>query len=235
MEPGDPRLVGVVSERRDRLLDTTVQLLTTQGLHDTTLDLVVLRCGVSHESVRFLFGGFDNLLGEAIEELRVRRHERVGEMLATLPPVGSSVADWMASVDDVARGLIWLYGTEPFTFWEICLQAAHRPELAAAAAASVAGMQDQLAQLLLDAGIERGDLLAVPLLAMIHGVVTFHRVLGRTAEPGGWGAEGVEPGRRPELDLDASVADLVHGLRSLLPGHQAVVTAAGAAGPHPVG
>ena len=191
------------SRRRDALLTAAVELLTSVGVVGVSEAAVLERSGVQASAVDYYFGDHATLLIEALRELRVTRHERIGTMLAHLPPVGSATEDWNAAVGDVARGMIWVAGAGAFTDWELCEQASRVPELAAEARVSLDYLQESIGQLMLSCGVPRGELLGRPLTALSHGLIVYNRARGES-----------------EQDL---IDDLCHALLALMNGHLALV------------
>lgn len=189
--------------RRERILDVAIDLATEHGLTVVTIESVGAAAAVDPSAVDYYFGDRWNLIVEVLRELRFSRHERLGTLLANLPPTGSPIADWNAVAKEAARGLLWLCGTGRYTLWELLIQAAHEPELAIEAAESVDALQESVGQLLVAWGIDRGELLGGSLVVLEFGLISQHRMLGGT-----------------EQDL---IDDLSHGLLSLINGHQSVV------------
>lgn len=188
--------------RRELILQAAVALATANGLDGVSLETVAVAAGVGPATVRYYFGDETNVLAEVLRELRFQRHERRGMLLASLPPVGSSVAEWNDAGPDLARGMVRLCGPGPYTFWDLLVQAARRPELAAAAHEEMAGIAEALGQLMLSCGVPDGELLGAPLLVLEYGLITQHRVLGSSEEE--------------------VVDDLTHALLSVINGHFAV-------------
>ncbi len=189
--------------RRELILDAAVALVTEHGLSGVSLDTVAAAAGVEPATVEYYFGDRINVLAEALRELRYQRLERKGMLMATLPPAGSSVADWNRAGPDVARGMVGLCGPGRHTLWELLAQASRLPGLAVEARDDMAEIQESLGQLMLNCGVPRGELLAAPLLVLEYGLITQQRVLG---------------GSEQEV-----VDDLAHALLSLINGHLAVV------------
>lgn len=209
--PRDPLLQPPLERsqrRRERILDVATLLATEHGLAAVTSEAIAVSAGIDPAAIDpaaigYYFGDRRTLIVEILRELRFRRHERLGTLLANLPAVGSPVADWNAAAGEAARGLIWLCGTDRHTMWELLIEAAHEPELAVEAAESVDALQESVGQLVVACGIARGELLGGPLIVLVFGLVSAHRMLGST-----------------EQDL---IDDLSHSLLALINGHLSVV------------
>ena len=204
--PRDPSLQPPLERsqrRRERILDVATELATEHGLAAVTSEAVAVGAGIDPAAIGYYFGDRRTLILEILRELRFRRHERLGTLLANLPAVGSPIADWNAAAGEAARGLIWLCGTDRHTMWELLTEAAHEPELAVEAAESMDALQESVGQLVVACGIARGELLGGPLVVLVFGLVSGHRILGST-----------------EQDL---VDDLSHSLLALINGHLSVV------------
>ena len=114
--PRDPSLQPPLERsqrRRERILDVATELATEHGLAAVTSEAVAVGAGIDPAAIDYYFGDRRTLIVEILRELRFRRHERLGTLLANLPAVGSPIADWNAAAGEAARGLIWLCGTDP--------------------------------------------------------------------------------------------------------------------------
>jgi AcrR family transcriptional regulator len=95
--------------RRQELLEKVTDDLAANGLVDFSLRRAARAAGTTHKVLLYYFDGADDLLTQAIFQLRDRRIDK-GMLVATAGPAGRSLADrvramWPILVGDEARVL----------------------------------------------------------------------------------------------------------------------------------
>ncbi|MGV9669724.1 TetR/AcrR family transcriptional regulator [Gordonia sp. NPDC003504] len=173
-------------QRRQKLLDATIEIMAEQGLAAVTHRAVAAAAGLPASSTSYFFESIDELMGEAVSEAMDREVARLGALEGAVGE-GSSTRRLIDSFVDFIRN-----EDDPHTIaqFEIYLYASRKPELRERVVAIINATRDVAGRALRAGGVHN-PLAAHAMLAMIDGF-SLHRI----ADPGGEDLEGLLLGLR---------------------------------------
>ncbi|MGC4935146.1 TetR/AcrR family transcriptional regulator [Gordonia sp. DT30] len=195
-QPGERGVRGRSRQRRQKLLDATIEIMAAQGTAAVTHRAVAAAAGLPPSSTSYFFESIDELMGEAVTEAMDREVARLGELEGAVADEATSAGRLIANFADFIR-----HEHDPHTVaqFEIYLYASRKPDLRGRVVAIIEATR-KVARRALRAGGVANPLAADAMLAMIDGF-SLHRI----ANPDG-----------------AEVESLLLGLRALLIGLSAL-------------
>ena len=156
---------------RQEVLEAAIRVVATQGLRGLTFRSVAAEAGVTHGAVQYHFGGWDNLVAEALNFAVERSIETAG--LESPGP----------GFEDFADALVASVAADPelqaFQF-ELSLEARRRPELLPTAAKAYDAYREAVREALAARGLS-DPALSETVMVALDGLV-FHQTVFGDAE-----------------------------------------------------
>lgn len=195
-QTGERGVRGRSRQRRQKLLDATIEIMAEQGLAAVTHRAVAAAAELPPSSTSYFFESIDELMAEAVTAAMNREVARLTELEGAVGDGPASTGRLIRSFADFIRN-----EHDPHTIaqFEIYLYASRKPELRGRVVAIIEATRE-LAQAALNASGIENPLAAASMLAMIDGFA-----LHRIANPDG-----------------ADIESLLLGLRALLVGLSAL-------------
>ncbi|AFA75610.1 putative transcriptional regulator, TetR family [Gordonia polyisoprenivorans VH2] len=181
---------GRSRQRRQKLLDATIEIMAEQGLAAVTHRAVAAAAGLPASSTSYFFESIDELMAEAVTEAMDREVARLGALEGAFGDGPASAGRLIGSVVDFIRS-----EHDPHTVaqFEIYLYASRKPELRERVVTIIEATREIARRALNAAGVEN-PLAADAMLAMIDGF-SLHRI----ADPDSTDVEGLLLGLRALL------------------------------------
>ncbi len=162
---------GRSRQRRQKLLDATIEIMAEQGLAAVTHRAVAATAGLPPSSTSYFFESIDELMAEAVTEAMDREVARLGALEGAFDDGPASAGRLIGSFVDFIRS-----EHDPHTVaqFEIYLYASRKPELRERVVTIIEATRDVARRALNAAGVEN-PLAADAMLAMIDGF-SLHRI-----------------------------------------------------------
>lgn len=166
-------------ERRDRLLQATIELLASGGPRVVTHRAVSLQADLPPSSAGYYFETVDDLIEQALIAFAA---ERMGFLDEVLDEATQGAADVREIADGVARALVGHGARTSIAEFEIYLESARNPALRTAVAASMREFEDGAARRLALLGLEEPTAAARAFVAVINGFALNRLAMPEAAE-----------------------------------------------------
>lgn len=161
------------ADRREEMLEATIDIVARQGLRALTLRAVAQEVGVSHPLVAHHFGTRDRLLEAAVRHSMTRT-----ESIATPQTPTGEVADFALRAEQIAAQEPVLQAFQ----YEMILESRRRPELAPHIRQLYAEWRSMTRAAMEDVGIRDVDAVSHLVFAAMDGLVFEQLVLGTTEQ-----------------------------------------------------
>lgn len=172
-----------MSDTRDRIIETTCQLLEAQGYHATSLNQILAASGAPKGSLYYYFpGGKEELAAAAVEQSAHIVADRISSSLAAVEDPAEAVRRFVLTLADQLRATDFRGGGPITTVALEAVTASRRVNLACQAAYRQWG--DAFRDKLLTTACSREEAaeLATVIIASLEGAILLSRI-GRTAAP----------------------------------------------------
>ena len=166
-------------ERRDQLLQATIELIATGGPRVVTHRAVSIQAGLPPSSAGYYFETVDDLIEQALIAFAAARLGFLDEMLDEATEGASRIAEIS---DRVARTLVGHGASASIAEFEIYLESARNPALRDAVAASMREFEDGAARRLATLGLDDPTAAARAFVAVINGFALNRLAMPETAE-----------------------------------------------------
>lgn len=169
----EPRARRPAADRREEMLDATIDIVARQGLRALTLRAVAQEVGVSHPLVAHHFGTRDRLLEAAVRHSMTRT-----ESIATPQTPSGRVEDFALDAEQIAAKEPVLQAFQ----YEMILESTRRPELVPHIHELYAQWRSMTREAMQDVGIRDLDAVSHLVFAAMDGLVFEQLVLGTTEQ-----------------------------------------------------